>query len=42
MLPETLCDASKKQAQERALDVEEAAEKGSSVEKGQSAVATFR
>ena len=28
----TLCDTSKKQAEERALDVEEAAEKGSSVE----------
>ena len=38
----TLRDASKKQAEERALDVEEAAEKGSSVENGPSAVATFR
>ena len=38
----TLRDASKKQAKERALDVEEAAEKGSSVENGSSAVATFR
>ena len=38
----TLRDASKKQAEERALDVEEAAEKGSSVEKGPSAVATFK
>ena len=37
-----LRDASKKQAEERALDVEEAAEKGSSVENGPSAVATFR
>ena len=38
----TLRDASKKQAEERALDVEEAAEKGSSVENGPRAVATFR
>ena len=38
----TLRDALKKQAEERALDVEEAAEKGSSVENGPSAVATFR
>ena len=38
----TLRDASKEQAEERALDVEEAAEKGSSVENGPSAVATFR
>ena len=38
----TLHDASKKLAEERALDVEEAAEKGSSVENGPSAVATFR
>ena len=38
----TLRDASKKQAEERALDVEEAAEKGSSVENGPNAVATFR
>ena len=37
----TLRDASKKQAEERALDVEEAAEKGSSVENGLSAVATY-
>ena len=38
----TLRDASKKQAEERALDVEEAAEKGSSVENGPCAVANFR
>ena len=38
----TLRDASKKQAEERALDVEEAAEKGSRVENGPSAVATFK
>ena len=38
----TLCNASKKHAEERALDVEEAAEKGSSVENGPSTVATFR
>ena len=37
----TLHDASKKQAEERVLDVEEAAEKESSVENGHSAVATF-
>ena len=37
----TLRDASKKQAEERALDVEEAAEMGSIVENGPSAVATF-
>ena len=42
MLLATLCDASKKQAEERALDVKEAAEKGSSVENGPSAVATIR
>ena len=42
MLLETLHDALKKQAEERALDVEEAAENGSSVENGPSAVATFR
>ena len=34
MLLATLRDASKKQAEERALDVEEAARKGSSVENG--------
>ena len=38
----TLRDASKKQAEERALDVEEAAEKGSSVENGPSEIATLR
>ena len=38
----TLRDASKKQAEERAHDVEEAAEKESCVENGLSAVATFR
>ena len=38
----TLRDALKKQAEERALDVEEAAEKGSSVENRPSAVVTFR
>ena len=38
----TLCDATKKQAEERALDVEEAAEKESSVENGPSTVATFK
>ena len=37
----TLRDALKKQAEERALDLEKAAEKGSSVENGLSAVATF-
>ena len=37
----TLRDASKKQAEERALDVEEAAEKGPSVENGPSAIATY-
>ena len=37
-----LRDASKKQSEERAPDVEEAAEKGSCVENGPSAVATFR
>ena len=42
MLLAILCDTSKKQAEERALDVEEAAEKGSSVENGPSALATFR
>ena len=38
----TLRDASKKQAEERAFDVEEAADKGSSVENVSNAVATFR
>ena len=38
----TLHDASKKEAEERALDAEEAAVKGSSVENEPSAVATFR
>ena len=38
----TLRDTSKKQAEERALDVEEAAENGSSVEKRPSVVANFR
>ena len=38
----TVRDASKNQAEERALDVKVAAEKGSSVENGPSAVATFR
>ena len=38
----TLRDASKMQAEERTLDVKEAAEKGSSVENGPSAVATFK
>ena len=38
----TLRDVFKKQAEERALDVEEAAEEGSSVENGLSTVATFR
>ena len=42
MLLATLRDASKKQVEERALDVEEAVEKGSSVENGPSTVATFR
>ena len=42
VLLETLRDASKKQAEERALDVEEAAKQGSSVENCPSAVATFR
>ena len=37
-----LREASKKQAEERALDVKEAAEKGSSVENRLSAIATFR
>ena len=37
----TLHDASKKQAEERALDLEEAAEKGSSVENGPSAVYNY-
>ena len=37
----TLRDASKKQAEERALDAEEEAEKGSSVENGPSTVATL-
>ena len=37
----TLRDASKKQAEERLLDLKEAAEKGSSVENGPSAVDTF-
>ena len=37
----TLHDTSKKQAEERTLDMEEAAEKGSSVENGPSIVATF-
>ena len=37
----TLHDVSKKQAEERALNVEEATEKGSSVENGPSAGATF-
>ena len=37
----TLHDTSKKQAEERTLDMEEAAEKGSSVENGSSVVATF-
>ena len=41
MLLATLRDTSKKQAEERALDVEEAAEKGLSVENRISAVATF-
>ena len=41
MLLATLRDASKQQAEERALDAEEAAEKGSSVENGPSAVATY-
>ena len=41
VLQATLRDASKKQADERALNVDEAAEKGSSVENGPSAVATF-
>ena len=36
----TLCDAPIKKAEERALDVEEAAEKGSSVENRRSALAT--
>ena len=38
----TLRDALKKHAEERVLDVEEAAEKGSCVENGSSEVATFR
>ena len=38
----TLRDASKKEAEVRVLDVEEAAEKGSSVEVGPSTVATVR
>ena len=42
MLLATLRNASKKQAEKRALDVEEATEKGLSVENGQSTVATFR
>ena len=37
----TLRNTSKKQAEERTLDVEEAAEKGSSVENGPSAVAIY-
>ena len=41
MLLATFCDASKKQAEERALDVEEVAEKGSNIKNGPSTVATF-
>ena len=41
MLLETLSNISKKEAKERALDVEEAAEKGSSVQNGLSTVAIY-
>ena len=41
MLLAILCNALKKQAEERVLDVEEATEKGSSVENEPSAEATF-
>ena len=42
VLMATLHDASKKQAEERTFNVEEAADKGSNVENGSNAVAIFR